>query len=120
MLTIQDWGKMIGRRCVYDGIGNNIVAKIVGVRYVDGFEDILIEITDGNNISRVWDNTDGVKPMLRSFKQLTDDEKKRVDAVLFDNNCALMDYLDSIGIDQRNWIENGLAIQEGKDEATKV
>ena len=139
-LTAQDWCKMIGNKIACHIIGsedNTVEYTLVGV-YQSQTEFYLTVIYDDNyDDTKTFSASciDFCKPILRTINQITKEEEEE----LFEryaysgclesckicpagkspklNTCLLsasviIDYLDSIGIDCRGWIEDGLAIKE--------
>ena len=105
MLTARDWGKLLGCKFT-DGY------MAWTMNYCTGGYIYPVEQGDGRFRAEVC------KPILRTFDQMTEEEwviycdlDKFGDAL---NKSKTVDYLDSIHVDQRGWIDQGLAIKEGE------
>jgi len=120
-LTAQDWGKIIGCKCGFtttrNGGGKVHSGKIVGVNTFGESTQIILELEMTRN--RCEHNVDSLmttlKPILRTFDQMTEEEETEHWGLWANDDCDHVDYLDSIHIDQRGWIKAGLAIKEGKE-----
>ncbi len=142
MLTINDWGKMIGKKvrvyeCKwYDPTKTLPHDTVLRGCYV-GNKDVIVLCVNRADHPRGQD----CKPILKTFDQMTEGECRYIAEKFLDyienvemvkgfvktnfingifrdtnkNPWELVDYLDSIGIDQRGWIEKGLAIKEVSD-----
>ena len=118
MLTTRDWGRMIGINIIYN---NGSIFQVVGTLC-----ELLI-VKPFNHLEM-----DKCKPILRKIEDMTEEEKRQLDKLdkeacekcklevcpidYGENPCRCpavvgeIDYFDRIGIDQRSWIEKGLAV----------
>jgi hypothetical protein len=113
-LTMKQWAKMIGQKvlkkqeiaeieavCKLNEPGLNATFS-VEIRYLDGtyFCDMI---------------RNELKPILRRIEDMTEEEERISREIYVSSNSVrdwniLVDYIDSIGVDQRGWIDAGLAI----------
>ena len=104
-LTARDWGKMIGNKAQCMVTGAIFTIEDIDARYGD------IEIGDyrGNMF-----DADQCKPILRRYDDMTGEEEIELDDLIdsVSKDTLLYDYIDSIGVDQRGWIDRGLAVRE--------
>ena len=124
MLTARDWGRLLGckvERQLSSG------SEVDGQRW-RGYGTLSVDLL--SQITRAIDRGQEVplKPVLRTFDQMTEEERvyflSEFGSVYDDdipsyrirkaNNVKEIDYLDSIHVDQRGWIDQGLAIKEGE------
>jgi len=123
MLTARDWGRLIGGKieCVDEhGTVRGVLHRVES--------DFLTVKLKSNNFAYYVCFTSTCRPILRSFDQMTEEENKEfhyLTGIMSDlENCethirmahqvSIMDWFDSIGVDQRGWIEAGLAIGQAR------
>lgn len=109
-LTVQDWGRMSGNKAMYKQEVfevKNLLVHECGVLFIgDGYEQV---------------KADECKPILRMIEDMTEyeqgvycslygQEQRNTELLIDVSHVKAIDYLDSIGIDIRGWIDKGLAI----------
>jgi hypothetical protein len=111
-LTAQDWGRLIGCKVIWSepDTGIEYTGTLQGVRAYSncsmldvGGVDYAVNANDCQPILRTSSRTSGQMTDVEIEKYLKLCQKDRVD------------YLDSIYVDQRGWIETGLAVKEGEE-----
>lgn len=116
-LTAQQWGRIIGCRCTL----SNAESSFDGVKFEAVGLCLRAERLYNENGNEF--PMEECKPILRTFDQMTEEEKEKHNLLVFTSNIQyeigdsayIVDYLDSIHVDQRGWIEAGLAIKEGEE-----
>ena len=107
-LTAQDWGRLIGKNIMCD----DEIHRLTGVKVWEnkkGFS-LLIEC---ETCFLYNGQPETCKPILRRLEDMTQRETEKYFMLTMINTITSIesvDYLDEIGVDQRNWIDAGLAI----------
>lgn len=127
-LTVQDWGKVIHQQVLTK---DNEIAKLVGLldlrkRGDDNSDYFMLSVEySSGEFSTV--KADDTKVILRKIEDLTEEEIDKIIYMMRHTGIEVgsstreviqymsdfkevVDYLDSIGIDQRGWRHNGLAV----------
>lgn len=136
MLTVRDWGRMIGGR-VETPCKTVPIDMILGISTCNTYEPTnRLECCEG-----VYDMED-CKPVLRTFDQMTEEEKREFEKMFCVDECLIKFYRQPSGdlcyeyiapephnmvcgqssiqwlrdrwFDTDGWIEAGLAIKEGE------
>jgi len=128
-LSVHDWGRMIGGDCyIMNDEWDGCICTVESIEKASDnscFIGFLPKFESRNRLLCTI-HSDYCKPILRSIEDMTEEEFEKYHKILDEltedqldflsgkkptySEVKIIDYLDSIGIDQRGWIEQGLAV----------